>query len=152
MAMSAQLQEAGTGRATERCAGMRERLLGDPQFPAKVAIELGIGLTMKVTAEWNKRGKNFKQELDLVTANVIMALIADFMLVWLPAPRANLTPSAASSKAPSKVAQFFKNCPDNAFQVQQFLKLTRSSQLVAESRCIASAFQDDTLRQKHNVA
>ncbi|KAK9825953.1 hypothetical protein WJX74_000859 [Apatococcus lobatus] len=99
--------------------GMRERLLGDPQFPAKVAIELGIGLTMKVTAEWNKRGKSFKKELDLVTANVIMALIADFMLVWLPAPRAVLAAPSASAKAPSKIAQFFKNCPDNAFQVVQ---------------------------------
>ena len=96
---------------------MRERLLGDPQFPAKVAIELGIGLTMKLTAEWNKRGKQFKQQLDLVTANVIMALIADFMLVWLPAPRAQLSTTAASTKAPSALAQFFKNCPDNAFQV-----------------------------------
>ena len=26
------------------------------------------------------------QELDFVLANVIMALVADFMLVWLPAP------------------------------------------------------------------
>ena len=26
------------------------------------------------------------QELDFVAANVMMALIADFMLVWLPAP------------------------------------------------------------------
>lgn len=26
------------------------------------------------------------QELDFVLANVMMALIADFMLVWLPAP------------------------------------------------------------------
>ena len=26
------------------------------------------------------------QELDFVLANVLMALVADFMLVWLPAP------------------------------------------------------------------
>ena len=113
---------------------MRERLLGDPQFPAKVAIELGIGLTMKVTAEWNKRGKSFKKELDLVTANVIMALIADFMLVWLPAPRAFLAAPAASAKAPSKVAQFFKNCPDNAFQVSHLpLKILCSALIICTS-------------------
>ena len=27
-----------------------------------------------------------EQELDFVLANVLMALVADFMLVWLPAP------------------------------------------------------------------
>ena len=32
------------------------------------------------------RFKHALQELDFVLANVVMALIADFMLVWLPAP------------------------------------------------------------------
>ena len=67
-------------------AGFRERLLGDPSFPVKLAIELGIGLCMKLTAEKTKRGENFVREADFVLANVIMALIADFMLTWLPAP------------------------------------------------------------------
>lgn len=71
--------------------GARARLLADPNFLFKVGIELGIGLTMKLTAEYTKRGDEFQSQLDFVLANVIMALIADFMLVWLPAPAYNLT-------------------------------------------------------------
>lgn len=67
-------------------SGFRERLLADPSFMFKVGIELGIGICTKTTAEYAKRGEKFNSQLDFVSANVIMALIADFMLVWLPAP------------------------------------------------------------------
>ena len=43
-------------------------------------------MAAKATAELNKRGERFSSELDFVLANVIMALVADFCLVWLPAP------------------------------------------------------------------
>ena len=51
-----------------------------------VQLQVGIGICTKSTAEFGKRGELFWVELDFVLANVIMALIADFMLVWLPAP------------------------------------------------------------------
>ncbi|KAK9816542.1 hypothetical protein WJX72_001744 [[Myrmecia] bisecta] len=95
--------------------GFRERLLGDPQFPVKVAIEVAIGMTMKILAELNKRGDSFKQELDFVFANVVMALAADFMLVWLPAPRATF--GAAAPRKQNALSTFLSNCPDNSFQV-----------------------------------
>jgi hypothetical protein len=42
-------------------------------------------------------------------------MIADFMLVWLPAPTVSLcSPLAVSA---GSVAKFFYGCPDNAFQV-----------------------------------
>ncbi|KAJ0792664.1 hypothetical protein HanOQP8_Chr01g0020541 [Helianthus annuus] len=44
-----------------------------------------------------------------------MALIADFMLVWLPAPTVSLRAPVAVSAG--RVAKFFAGCPDNAFQV-----------------------------------
>jgi hypothetical protein len=44
-----------------------------------------------------------------------MAIIADFMLVWLPAPTVSLRPPLAVSAG--SVAKFFYGCPDNAFQV-----------------------------------
>lgn len=96
--------------------GVRERLLGDPGFPVKLSIEVGIGITMKLLAEVSKRGDSFNSELDLVFANVVMALIADTMLVWLPAPRA----ATSSQKAPinqTAIGKWLKSCPDNAFQV-----------------------------------
>lgn len=44
-----------------------------------------------------------------------MALIADFMLVWLPAPTVSLRPKLTAGAG--GLAKFFYNCPDNAFQV-----------------------------------
>lgn len=44
-----------------------------------------------------------------------MAIIADFMLVYLPAPTVPLRPLLATSAGP--IANFFHRCPDNAFQV-----------------------------------
>ncbi|XP_066380465.1 protein RETICULATA-RELATED 4, chloroplastic-like [Miscanthus floridulus] len=44
-----------------------------------------------------------------------MAIVADFMLVWLPAPTVSLQPPLAVNSG--AVAKFFYNCPDNAFQV-----------------------------------
>ncbi len=77
-------------------------------------LQVGIGIFTKSSAEYTKRGKRFNeacallaaglrvctvdqacaylncrmpvQELDFVLANVLMALVAAFMLVWLPAP------------------------------------------------------------------
>lgn len=40
----------------------------------------------KSAAELNKRGDSFYNELDFVFANVVMAIIADYMLCYLPAP------------------------------------------------------------------
>lgn len=60
--------------------------MGDPSFPMKMGIELGIGLLMKLSAEYTRRQENFFKEIDFVFANATMAIIADFMLTWLPAP------------------------------------------------------------------
>ncbi|PHT68564.1 hypothetical protein T459_28051 [Capsicum annuum] len=45
-----------------------------------------------------------------------MAVIADFMLVYLPAPTISLRPRMAAADA-GRIAKFFYNCPDNAFQI-----------------------------------
>eukprot|EP00475_Leptophrys_vorax_P033853 TRINITY_DN53881_c0_g1_i1.p1 TRINITY_DN53881_c0_g1~~TRINITY_DN53881_c0_g1_i1.p1 ORF type:complete len:444 (-),score=23.82 TRINITY_DN53881_c0_g1_i1:581-1912(-) len=95
--------------------GFKERLLADDLFMTKVGIECGVGIFTKTGAEYEKRRENFFKELDFVTADVIMALIADFMLVWLPAPTVALRAPAAANA--SRVAAFFAGCPDNAFQV-----------------------------------
>ena len=44
-----------------------------------------------------------------------MALIADFMLTWLPAPTLPLSPKLAASS--SGLTRFLAGCPDNAFQI-----------------------------------
>ncbi|EIE26551.1 hypothetical protein COCSUDRAFT_46136 [Coccomyxa subellipsoidea C-169] len=97
-----------------RNGGFRERLLADPSFLVKVGIEVGIGIFTKSSAEYAKRGENFSQELDFVLANVIMALVADFMLVWLPAPTLSFKSKSAVQK--SGILGFLASCPENAFQ------------------------------------
>ncbi|QHO23379.1 hypothetical protein HN51_047106 [Arachis hypogaea] len=44
-----------------------------------------------------------------------MAILADFMLVYLPAPTMSLRPPLGINAGP--IVKFFHNCPDNAFQV-----------------------------------
>lgn len=96
---------------------LRHRLLADPHFLFKVGVECGIGVFTKATAEYNKRGKYFWKELDFVTANVLMAIIADFMLVYFPAPKL-----VYNKKKYKYLIPWFRKCPDNAFQVL-FIKL-----------------------------
>ncbi|XP_027908669.1 protein RETICULATA-RELATED 4, chloroplastic-like [Vigna unguiculata] len=95
--------------------GFRERLLADDLFLAKVAMECGVGVFTKTAAEYDRRRENFFNELEIVFADVVMAIIADFMLVYLPAPTVALRPPLAGTAGP--IAKFFHGCPDNAFQV-----------------------------------
>ncbi|KAK4789634.1 hypothetical protein SAY86_016938 [Trapa natans] len=95
--------------------GFRERLLADDLFLAKVAMECGVGIFTKTAAEYERRRENFFNELEIVCADVVMAIIADFMLVYLPAPTVSLRPALAISAGP--ITSFLHKCPDNAFQV-----------------------------------
>ncbi|VVA25207.1 PREDICTED: RETICULATA-RELATED [Prunus dulcis] len=72
-------------------------------------------LLFQTAAELERRRENFTKELDFVFADVVMAIIADFMLVWLPAPTVSLRPPLTVSAG--RLAKFFYGCPDNAFQV-----------------------------------
>ncbi|XP_068655163.1 protein RETICULATA-RELATED 4, chloroplastic-like [Aristolochia californica] len=111
----ADLEKSVVMRWLMQFGGFKERLLADDLFLAKVAMECGVGIFTKTAAEWERRRENFVKELDFVLADVVMAIIADFMLVWLPAPTVSLRPSLAVSAGP--IAKFFHGCPDNAFQV-----------------------------------
>ncbi|PWA51844.1 structural maintenance of chromosomes protein 5 [Artemisia annua] len=109
--------ECGVGiftKGLDPFIGFKERLLADGLFLTKVGIECGVGIFTKSAAELEKRRENFSKELDFVCADVIMAIIADFMLVWLPAPTVSLRPPVAISA--NIVTKFFSKCPDNAFQ------------------------------------
>ncbi|KAL5538567.1 hypothetical protein UlMin_043683 [Ulmus minor] len=95
--------------------GFKERLLADDLFLAKVFMECGVGVFTKTAAEYERRRENFFNELEVVFADVVMAIIADFMLVYLPAPTVSLRPALGMNAG--QLAKFFHNCPDNAFQV-----------------------------------
>ncbi|GMH20617.1 hypothetical protein Nepgr_022458 [Nepenthes gracilis] len=110
-----ELEKSPVFRWLLQFGGFKERLLADDLFLAKVAMECGVGIFTKTAAELERRREKFTKELDFVFADVVMAIIADFMLVWLPAPTVSLRPPLSISAGP--VARFFYGCPDNAFQV-----------------------------------
>ncbi|KAB1227628.1 hypothetical protein CJ030_MR1G010521 [Morella rubra] len=110
-----ELEKSGLFRWLMQFGGFKERLLADDLFLAKVGIECGVGIFTKTAAEYERRRENFFNELEIVFADVVMAIIADFMLVYLPAPTVSLRPPLATSAG--AIAKFFHNCPDNAFQV-----------------------------------
>lgn len=117
-----QWEEKKLFRCLLRVPGIRERLLGDSSFLTKLAIEVGMGVVTKLVAEYRKRPTKFMLELDLVFANVIMSLLADVMLIWIPAPRASVSIQKAychdgPSQQQFSLSRWLKGCPDNAFQV-----------------------------------
>ncbi|TKY67822.1 RETICULATA-RELATED 4 [Spatholobus suberectus] len=110
-----ELEKSAFFRWLLQYAGFRERLLADDLFLAKVAMECGVGVFTKTAAEYDRRRENFFKEIEIVFADVVMAIIADFMLVYLPAPTVALRPPLTLGAGP--IAKFFHGCPDNAFQV-----------------------------------
>lgn len=110
-----ELEKSAVFRWLLQFGGFKERLLADDLFLAKVAMECGVGIFTKTAAEWERRRENFVKEIDFVVADVVMAIVADFMLVWLPAPTVSLKGPLAISAGP--IARFFYSCPENAFQV-----------------------------------
>ncbi|GMI89068.1 hypothetical protein HRI_002576100 [Hibiscus trionum] len=109
------LEKSGFMRWLMQFGGFKERLLADDLFLAKVAMECGVGIFTKTAAEYERRRENFFNELEIVFADVVMAVIADFMLVYLPAPTVSLRPPLAVSAG--AISKFFYSCPDNAFQI-----------------------------------
>ncbi|KAF2293686.1 hypothetical protein GH714_004175 [Hevea brasiliensis] len=87
-----ELEKSTVFRWLLQFGGFKERLLADDLFLTKVGIECGVGIFTKV-----------------------MAIIADFMLVWLPAPTVSLRPPIAVVLA-LLLSSSTNGCPDNAFQ------------------------------------
>ncbi|KAL9253979.1 RETICULATA-RELATED 4, chloroplastic-like protein [Drosera capensis] len=110
-----ELEKSPVFRWLLQFGGFRERLLADDLFLAKLGMECGVGIFTKTAAEYERRRENFFNELEIVFADVVMAIIADFMLVYLPAPTVSLQSSLGIRAGP--IAKFFHGCPDNAFQV-----------------------------------
>ena len=98
---------------------------------AKLALEVVMGMVTKVIAELEKRPGKFVAQLDLVFANVIMALITDVMLVWIPAPCIDVSSPTViiqrEEQPTSVMYQFWAGCPANAFQVMKLLSAVSKS-------------------------
>ena len=98
--------------------GFRERLLADPKFLHRLAIEEAISLTTTLIAQYEKRKENFFLELDYVITDTLRGAVVDFFTVWLPAPTlAFLSTDDLDASGSTDILQgLLGSIPDNAFQ------------------------------------
>ncbi|KAE9465160.1 hypothetical protein C3L33_02944, partial [Rhododendron williamsianum] len=59
---------------THRFQGFRERLLADPKFLHRLAIEEAISITTTLLAQYERRKENFFEEIDYVITDTLEAL------------------------------------------------------------------------------
>lgn len=98
--------------------GFRERLLADPKFLHRLAIEEGISITTTLLAQYEKRKGRFFEEIDYVLTDTIRGSVVDFFTVWLPAPTISLLSFAddGSGESVELLKGLLGTLPDNAFQ------------------------------------
>lgn len=104
---------------THRFQGFRERLLADPKFLHRLAIEETISITTTLLAQYDKRKENFIEELDYVITDTVRGIVVDFFTVWLPAPTISFLSVSDTVDAADGVEALkglLGSIPDNAFQ------------------------------------
>ncbi|KAK2982457.1 hypothetical protein RJ640_026300 [Escallonia rubra] len=104
---------------THRFQGFRERLLADPKFLHRLAIEEVISVTTTLIAQYERRKENFFEEIDYVITDTVRGIIVDFFTVWLPAPTISFLSSTDAMNVPNSMEALkglLGSIPDNAFQ------------------------------------
>ncbi|XP_010922650.1 protein RETICULATA-RELATED 5, chloroplastic [Elaeis guineensis] len=99
--------------------GFRERLLADPKFLHRLAIEEAISITTTLLAQYERRKGRFLEEIDYVLTDTIRGSVVDFFTVWLPAPTLSFLSYADDSSPPENLellSGLLRSFPDNAFQ------------------------------------
>ncbi|KAM7494749.1 hypothetical protein LguiB_029358 [Lonicera macranthoides] len=104
---------------SDRFQGFRERLLVDPKFLHRLAIEEAISITTTLLAQYERRKENFFEELDYVITDTVRGIVVDFFTVWLPAPTLSFLSFTDEAHAPDSMEALkglLGSIPDNAFQ------------------------------------
>lgn len=104
---------------THRFQGFRERLLADPKFLHRLAIEEAISITTTLIAQYERRKENFFDEIDYVITDTVRGSVVDFFTVWLPAPTLSFISIADTLDTTDSVEALkgiLGSIPDNAFQ------------------------------------
>lgn len=101
-----------------RFQGFRERLLADPKFLQRLAIEEAISISTTLLAQYERRKGRFFEEIDYVLTDTIRGSVVDFFTVWLPAPTISVLQYAddGSGQSLEFVKGLLGSLPDNAFQ------------------------------------
>ncbi|XP_068637057.1 protein RETICULATA-RELATED 3, chloroplastic-like [Aristolochia californica] len=99
--------------------GWRSRVAVDPQFPFKVLMEELVGVTACVLGDMASRPNFGLNELDFVFSTLIVGSILNFILMYLLAPTAAASGSAA-------LPAIFMSCPkSHMFEVGAYSLLDR---------------------------
>ncbi|GAB4832011.1 Protein RETICULATA-RELATED 6, chloroplastic [Ancistrocladus abbreviatus] len=104
---------------THHFQGFRERLLADPKFLHRLAIEEAISLTTTLLAQYERRKEIFFQELDYVITDTARGAVVDFFTVWLPAPTLSFLSfnnEIDMLDSMDSLKGLLGSIPDNAFQ------------------------------------
>ncbi|XP_027110701.2 protein RETICULATA-RELATED 5, chloroplastic-like isoform X1 [Coffea arabica] len=104
---------------SHRFQGFRERLLADPKFLHRLAIEEAISITTTLLAQYERRKENFFYELDYVITDTLRGSVVDFFTVWLPAPTLSFLSVSDGFSGPDRMEALkglLGSIPDNAFQ------------------------------------
>lgn len=99
--------------------GFRERLLADPKFLHRLAIEEAISITTTFLAQYERRKEKFFEELDYVITDTLRGTVVDFFTVWLPAPTLSFLSYSDEMSTPDgidAIKGLLGSIPDNAFQ------------------------------------
>ncbi|THG02552.1 hypothetical protein TEA_016732 [Camellia sinensis var. sinensis] len=97
----------------------RERLLADPKFLHRLAIEEAISITITLLAQYERRKENFFEELDYVITDTVRGSVVDFFTVWLPAPTLSFLSIGDTIDTPDSMEALkglLGSILDNAFQ------------------------------------
>ncbi|KAM0874788.1 hypothetical protein ACQ4PT_037210 [Festuca glaucescens] len=105
-----------------RFQGFRERLLADPKFLQRLAIEEAISITTTLLAQYERRKGRFFEEIDYVITDTVRGSVVDFFTVWLPAPTISVLSYTDNDSGQSLdfVKGLLGSLPDNAFQKNAF--------------------------------
>ena len=125
--------ERSLARFPDARSGFVGRMLADPAFVQKAAMEGGLGFTLAMLHETHVRGRRLKDELDLALINAFCMGAGAAVCSALVAPSKTPTPPSGAfpfqsmlSKLPNNA--FEKNTPARSFEVPQ-----RISGFVAKS-------------------
>uniref|UniRef100_A0A2P2P0N8 Uncharacterized protein MANES_10G007200 n=1 Tax=Rhizophora mucronata TaxID=61149 RepID=A0A2P2P0N8_RHIMU len=123
-----------TKELTHRFQGFRERLLADPKFLHRLAIEEAVSITTTLLAQYERRKERFFEELDYVITDTVRGSVVNFFTVWLPAPTLSFLSYADEINSPDSLDALkglLGSIPDNAFQKNVVGKDWNISQRVA---------------------
>ncbi|KAL7170153.1 hypothetical protein ACSBR2_035082 [Camellia fascicularis] len=104
---------------THRFQRFRERLLADPKFLHRLAIEEAISITTTLLAQYERHKENFFEELDYVIMDTVGGSVVDFFTIWLPAPTLSFLSIRDTMDTPDNMEALkglLGSIPDNAFQ------------------------------------